>query len=152
MTKKMAEELNDFLLEKGFRSTFMHSDTKTMDRTKILSDFRKKKFDILIGVNLLREGLDFPEVSLVAILDADKEGFLRNDTTLIQTMGRASRHIEGRVIMYADTMTGSMKRAIEETMRRRKIQAVYNKKNNITPRSITKALMKPIIDPAEHGD
>jgi len=138
LTKKMAEELNDFLIGKGFKSTFMHSDTKTMDRTKILSDFRKKKFDILIGVNLLREGLDFPEVSLVAILDADREGFLRSETSLIQTMGRAARNIGGRVILYADTMTGSMKRAISECERRRVIQLVYNKKHHITPKSITK--------------
>jgi excinuclease ABC subunit B len=140
LTKKMAEELNDFLIEKGFKSTFMHSDTKTMDRTKILSDFRKKKFDILIGVNLLREGLDFPEVSLVAILDADREGFLRSETSLIQTMGRAARNIGGRVILYADTMTGSMKRAIGECERRRVIQLAYNKKHHITPKSITKEI------------
>jgi excinuclease ABC subunit B len=140
LTKKMAEELNDFLIEKGFKSTFMHSDTKTMDRTTILSDFRKKKFDILIGVNLLREGLDFPEVSLVAILDADREGFLRSETSLIQTMGRAARNIGGRVILYADTMTGSMKRAIGECERRRTIQIAYNKKHHITPKSITKEI------------
>lgn len=138
LTKKMAEELNDFLIEKGFKSTFMHSDTKTMDRTKILSDFRKKKFDILIGVNLLREGLDFPEVSLVAILDADREGFLRSETSLIQTMGRAARNIGGRVILYADSITGSMKRAMGECERRRVIQIAYNKKHHITPKSITK--------------
>jgi len=140
LTKKMAEELNDFLIEKGFKSNFMHSDTKTMDRTKILSDFRKKKFDILIGVNLLREGLDFPEVSLVAILDADREGFLRSETSLIQTMGRAARNIEGRVILYADTMTGSMKRAMSECERRRVIQLAYNKKHHIIPKSITKEI------------
>ncbi len=138
LTKKMAEELNDFLIEKGFKSTFMHSDTKTMDRTKILSDFRKKKFDILIGVNLLREGLDFPEVSLVAILDADREGFLRSETSLIQTMGRAARNIGGRVILYADSVTGSMNRAMGECERRRVIQLAYNKKHHITPKSITK--------------
>ncbi|MHB9020079.1 MAG: excinuclease ABC subunit UvrB [Minisyncoccota bacterium] len=138
LTKKMAEELNDFLIEKGFKSTFMHSDTKTMDRTKILSDFRKKKFDILIGVNLLREGLDFPEVSLVAILDADREGFLRSETSLIQTMGRAARNIGGRVILYADSITGSMKRAMGECERRRVIQVAYNKKHHITPKSISK--------------
>ena len=140
LTKKMAEELNDFLLEKGFQSTYMHSDTKTIDRTKILSDFRKKKFDILIGINLLREGLDLPEVSLVAILNADSEGFLRSETSLIQTMGRAARNVEGRVILYADNITGSMKRAIKESERRREIQVAYNKKHHIKPKTITKEI------------
>jgi excinuclease ABC subunit B len=140
LTKKMAEELNDFLREKGFKSAYMHSDTKTIDRTKILSDFRKKEFDILIGINLLREGLDLPEVSLVAILDADREGFLRSETSLIQTMGRAARNIEGRVILYADEITGSMKRAMDECERRRKIQLAYNKKHHITPKSIIKEI------------
>jgi len=140
LTKKMAEELNDFLKERGFKSAYMHSDTKTIDRTKILSDFRKKEFDILIGINLLREGLDLPEVSLVAILDADSEGFLRSETSLIQTMGRAARNIEGRVILYADKITGSMNRAMEECERRRKIQLAYNKKHKITPKSIKKEI------------
>lgn len=140
LTKKMAEELNDFLIEKGFKSTFMHSDTKTIDRTRILKDFRQKKFDILIGINLLREGLDFPEVSLVAILDADREGFLRSETSLIQTMGRAARNVGGRVILYADSVTGSMKKAMDECERRRHIQLAYNKKHNITPKSITKEI------------
>ncbi|MBI4281397.1 excinuclease ABC subunit UvrB [Candidatus Uhrbacteria bacterium] len=149
LTKRMAEELADYLKEEKIKVTYLHSDIDTMERLDILNDLRKGEYDVLVGINLLREGLDLPEVSLVAILDADKEGFLRNDTTLIQTMGRAARHVEGRVIMYADTMTGSMKRAIEETTRRRKIQEVYNKKHGITPRSITKALMRPIIDPIE---
>ena len=140
LTKKMAEELNDFLIGKGFKSTFMHSDTKTIDRTRILKDFRQKKFDILIGINLLREGLDFPEVSLVAILDADREGFLRSETSLIQTMGRAARNVGGRVILYADSITGSMKKAMDECERRRKIQLAYNKKHHITPKSITKEI------------
>lgn len=140
LTKKMAEELNDFLKQKGFKCTYMHSDTKTIDRTKILSDFRKKKFDILIGINLLREGLDLPEVSLVAILDADREGFLRSETSLIQTMGRAARNVGGRVILYADETTGSMERAIKECERRRAIQIEYNKKHHITPKSIKKEI------------
>jgi len=140
LTKKMAEELNDFLQEKGFKSTYMHSDTKTMERTKILSDFRKKKFDILIGINLLREGLDLPEVSLVAILDADREGFLRSETSLIQTMGRAARNLEGRVILYADQITKPMKSAIKECERRREIQLAFNKKYKINPKSITKEI------------
>ncbi len=149
LTKRMAEELADYLKEEKIKVTYLHSDIDTFERIDILNDLRKGDYDVLVGINLLREGLDLPEVSLVAILDADKEGFLRNDTTLIQTMGRAARHVEGKVIMYADTITGSMKRAIEETTRRRKIQEMYNKKYHITPRSITKALMKPIIDPVE---
>ncbi|MCL5017475.1 MAG: excinuclease ABC subunit UvrB [Patescibacteria group bacterium] len=140
LTKKMAEELNDFLLEKGFKSTYMHSDTKTIDRTTILSDFRKKKFDILIGINLLREGLDLPEVSLVAILNADSEGFLRSETSLIQTMGRAARNVEGRVILYADGVTGSMDRAMKECERRREIQLAYNQKHHIEPKTIIKEI------------
>ncbi len=138
LTKKMAEDLTDFLKQKDFKVNFMHSDTKTLERTKILSDFRNGTFDILIGVNLLREGLDLPEVVLVAILDADREGFLRNDTSLIQTMGRASRNVRGRVILYADKLTDSLKRAIGESQRRRKKQLVYNKKHGITPKTIHK--------------
>jgi excinuclease ABC subunit B len=140
LTKKMAEELNDFLLEKGFKSAYMHSDTKAIDRTTILSDFRKKKFDILIGINLLREGLDLPEVSLVAILNADSEGFLRSETSLIQTMGRAARNVNGRIILYADEITGSIDRAIKECNRRREIQLAYNKKHRIKPMTITKEI------------
>ncbi len=140
LTKKQSEELAQFLTEKGFRAKFMHSDTKTMERTEILKGLRSSEFDVLIGVNLLREGLDLPEVSLVAILDADREGFLRSEVSLIQTMGRAARNLGGRVILYADTITGSMKRAISECERRRKIQLQYNKTHKITPRGITKEI------------
>ena len=136
----MAEELTDFLKEKGLRAEFMHSDTKTFDRTTLLTNFRGHKFDILVGINLLREGLDLPEVSLVAILDADSEGFLRSEQALVQTMGRAARNLNGRVILYADRVTGSMQRAMDECSRRRKIQLAHNKKHGITPRSITKAV------------
>ena len=138
LTKKTAEELTEFLLGKSFRARYMHSDTPTLERTKILQDFRKNEFDVLVGINLLREGLDLPEVTLVAILDADREGFLRSETSLIQTMGRAARNVRGKVILYADTMTGSMKRAIKECSRRRKIQLAYNKKHNITPKTVEK--------------
>ncbi|PIR87135.1 MAG: excinuclease ABC subunit UvrB [Candidatus Harrisonbacteria bacterium CG10_big_fil_rev_8_21_14_0_10_49_15] len=141
LTKKMAEELAGFLNEKGFQAKFMHSDTKTFERTKILEEFRRGDFDVLVGVNLLREGLDLPEVSLVAILDADREGFLRSEVSLIQTMGRAARNVGGRAILYADQMTGSIKRAISECERRRKIQLAYNKKHKITPQS-TKSTIK----------
>jgi excinuclease ABC subunit B len=118
----------------------LHSEVKTLERPKILKDFREGKYDVLVGINLLREGLDLPEVTLVAILDADKEGFLRSETTLIQTMGRAARHIEGSVILYADKITGSMASAISEIKRRRKIQEKYNKENNITPQTIVKKI------------
>ncbi len=136
LTKRLAEEISDYLIEKGIKTQHLHSEVKTMERPKILKDFREGKFDVLVGINLLREGLDLPEVSLVAILDADKEGFLRNKTTLIQTMGRAARHINGRVILYADKTTFSMQSAITEIDRRRKIQEDYNKKINITPKTI----------------
>jgi excinuclease ABC subunit B len=136
----MAEDLNDFLKKKKFKAKYVHSDVKTMERTKILKEFREGKFDTLIGVNLLREGLDLPEVSLVAILDADREGFLRSETSLIQIMGRCARNVKGKVIIYADTKTGSIKRALSEVDRRRKVQLEYNRKNKITPRSITKKI------------
>lgn len=138
LTKKMAESLTDYLREAGIKVRYLHSDVKTVERMEIVRDLRLGIFDVLVGINLLREGLDIPEVSLVAILDADKEGFLRSDTSLIQTVGRAARNVDGRVIMYGDTVTGSMRRAIEETERRRKIQMRYNREHNITPKSIVK--------------
>jgi len=136
ITKRLAEEISDYLVEKGIKTQYLHSEIKTMERPKILKNFREGKYDVLVGINLLREGLDLPEVSLVAILDADKEGFLRNETTLIQTMGRAARHLDGRIILYADKTTYSMQSAINEINRRRKIQEEYNKKNKITPKTI----------------
>jgi excinuclease ABC subunit B len=138
LTKRMAEELTEYLKEKGVKVMYLHSDIDTLERSEILHSLRLGKFDVLVGINLLREGLDLPEVSLVAILDADKEGFLRSKTSLIQTMGRAARHVEGRVIMYADRITDSMKAAIDETTERRKVQEEYNIKNNITPLTIDK--------------
>lgn len=142
LTKKMAEELAEFLLKKGIKANYMHSETKTLDRIEIISDFRKGIFDVLVGVNLLREGLDLPEVALVVILDADREGFLRSEQALIQTMGRAARNVSGKVILYADNITGSMKRAIDTVERRRKIQMDYNKKHKITPKGIKKEIKK----------
>ena len=148
LTKRMAEDLTDYLAEHGAKVRYLHSDIDTIERVDILRDLRLGVFDILIGINLLREGLDLPEVSLVVILDADKEGFLRSDRSLIQTTGRAARNINGKVIMYADTVTGSMQRAIDETDRRRKIQSQYNKKHNITPKGIKKAVQN-ILDITE---
>jgi len=138
LTKKQAEDLDVYLKQKNIKSNYLHSDVKTLARTEILKDFRLGKFDILIGVNLLREGLDLPEVSLVAILDADREGFLRSQTSLIQTMGRAARNVRGKIILYADNMTGSIKNAVKEVERRRKKQLAYNKKYNINPETIIK--------------
>jgi excinuclease ABC subunit B len=140
LTKRTAEELAEFLSESGIKTTYLHSEVETLERLEILRDLRLGVYDVLIGVNLLREGLDLPEVSLVCILDADKEGYLRSDISLIQLMGRAARHVEGHVIMYADKITNSMKIAIEEVTRRRKIQETYNKQHHITPRSIQKAI------------
>jgi excinuclease ABC subunit B len=137
LTKRMAEDLTDYLNENGIQARYMHSDTDTVERVEIIRDLRIGKFDVLVGINLLREGLDIPEVSLVAILDADKEGFLRSETTMIQTIGRAARNLRGKAILYADKMTGSMERAIAETDRRRAIQEKYNLENNITPKSVT---------------
>ncbi len=144
LTKKMAESLTEYLKESGVRVQYMHSDIDTMERIEIVSGLRSGEFDVLCGINLLREGLDLPEVKLVAILDADKEGFLRSETSLIQTIGRAARNAEGRVIMYADNMTGSMKRAIGETERRRKIQQEYNKEHGITPKTIVKDVVNTL--------
>src|SRR3989344_5981213 len=138
LTKRLAEEISDYLIERGIKTQYLHSEVKTMERPEILKNLREGIYDVLVGINLLREGLDLPEVALIAILDADKEGFLRNKTTLIQTMGRAARHPNGRVILYADKMTGSMRSAIDEINRRRKIQEDYNKKNHITPSAIIK--------------
>ena len=138
LTKKMAESLTDYLHDVGIKVKYLHSDVETIERTEIIRDLRLGVFDVLVGINLLREGLDIPEVSVVAILDADKEGFLRSETSLVQTIGRAARNAEGRVIMYADTITGSMKRAIDETNRRRKLQMEYNEKHGIVPKTILK--------------
>ncbi|MDP2650480.1 MAG: helicase-related protein, partial [bacterium] len=139
LTKRMAEDLSEYLNEKKFKVAYLHSDVKTLDRIKILTNLRKGNFDVLVGVNLLREGLDLPEVSLVAILDADKEGFLRSETSLIQTIGRAARNVKGEVLIYADQITGSIKRAVRETEARRKVQLAYNRKHGITPTTIIRA-------------
>ena len=149
LTKRMAEDLTDYLKEKGIKVNYLHSDIATLERSDILESLRLGEFDVIVGINLLREGLDLPEVSLVIILDADKEGFLRSKTSLIQTMGRAARHVEGQVIMYADTVTKSMTAAISEVKRRRKYQMRYNKKHNIIPRSIEKALRERLIEKVE---
>jgi excinuclease ABC subunit B len=138
LTKRMAEDLTDYLAEHGVRVRYLHSDIDTVERVEIIRDLRLGEFDVLVGINLLREGLDLPEVSLVAILDADKEGFLRSDRSLIQTTGRAARNIDGRAIMYADTVTGSMQRALDEMDRRRQVQIDFNTEHGITPQGIHK--------------
>ncbi|MFM2123899.1 MAG: hypothetical protein RL328_350 [Acidobacteriota bacterium] len=151
LTKRMAEDLSEHYTEAGVKCAYMHSEVSTLDRVKILRDLRRGNYDVLIGVNLLREGLDLPEVSLVAVLDADKEGFLRSAGSLIQTMGRAARNVNGRVILYADVMTDSMRRAIGETDRRRKLQQAYNEQHGITPQTIIKPIDADLVAVAE-GD
>jgi excinuclease ABC subunit B len=145
LTKRMAEDLTDYYQDLNVRVRYLHSDIETLERVNIIRDLRKGAFDVLVGINLLREGLDLPEVSLVAVLDADKEGFLRSERSLIQTMGRAARNVNGTVILYADIMTQSMKRAIDETNRRRRLQSAFNKKNRITPQTIVKSLGTPLV-------
>lgn len=140
LTKRMAEDLTDYMRELGIRVRYLHSDIDTLERTEIVRDMRLDVFDVLVGINLLREGLDIPEITLVAILDADKEGFLRSETSLIQTIGRAARNAEGHVIMYADTITDSMRLALDETERRRKVQMEYNEAHGITPQTIQKSV------------
>jgi excinuclease ABC subunit B len=149
LTKRMAEDLTEYFTEVGVRVRYLHSDIETLERIKILRDLRRGEFDVLVGINLLREGLDLPEVSLVAILDADKEGFLRSEQSLIQTIGRAARNARGKAILYADRMTDSMKRAMEETQRRRAIQEVFNRENGITPQTIIKPIEATLITPSE---
>lgn len=152
LTKRMAEDLSSYLKELGIKVQYLHSEIDTVERVEILRDLRLGKYDVIVGINLLREGIDLPEVSLVAILDADKEGFLRSRTSLLQTMGRAARHEEGRVVLYADKVTDSMSEAMRETMRRREHQDKYNKKHNITPRGIKKEIKDQLKRSEEERD
>jgi len=145
LTKRLAERLTEYYTELGVRVKYMHSDVETLERMEIVRGLRLGDFDVLVGINLLREGLDIPEVALVAILDADKEGFLRNETSLIQTIGRASRNAEGRVILYADRITKSIRAAVDETDRRRALQQKYNEENGVTPRSIVKSVADALV-------
>ena len=158
LTKRMAEDLTEFLLDEGLKAKYMHSDIDTIERSEIIAALREGEFDVLVGINLLREGLDLPEVSLVAVLDADKEGFLRNRTSLIQTCGRAARNVDGHVIFYADKQTDSIREALDETERRRQIQEAYNAEHKITPRTVTRGksdglsrLFEDFVDVAKVG-
>jgi excinuclease ABC subunit B len=152
LTKKMAEQLTDYLCENNIRARYLHSDIETLERIELLRDLRLGKFDVLVGINLLREGLDVPECELVAIMDADKEGFLRSVRSLVQTIGRAARNVNGRVILYADKITDSMRRAMDETARRRAKQMAYNTENGIVPKTITKSVFSEIADKLEKTD
>jgi excinuclease ABC subunit B len=152
LTKRMAEDLTEYLREHNVKGRYLHSDIDTVERVEIIRDLRLGEFDVLIGINLLREGLDIPEVSLVAILDADKEGFLRSDRSLIQTIGRAARNLNGKAILYADEITGSMKRAIDETERRREKQMAHNEEHGITPQGIKKSIRTGMDDASDKGD
>jgi excinuclease ABC subunit B len=147
LTKKMSEDLTDYLLEMGFRVRYLHSEIDTLERIQIIRDLRRGEFDVLVGINLLREGLDIPEVSLVGILDADKEGFLRSERSLIQTIGRAARNLHGKVILYADKETASIREAVGTTLRRREVQAAYNAEHGIVPRSTSRSILD--VQPAE---
>jgi excinuclease ABC subunit B len=149
LTKKMAEDLTDYLQDVGIKVRYIHADVDTLERSAIIRDLRRGAFDVLVGINLLREGLDLPEVSLVAILDADKEGYLRSERSLIQTMGRAARNVNGTVIMYADRVTDSMRKAMDETTRRRVVQEAYNQTHGITPQTIRKAIEGPLLEACE---